>query len=375
MASHAHDDDDDVHGDPSRFAYDLGRAGISAMEAKPLIEKAYGEGVLSRATIFRLVKAGKERTPFNTHGGSRPKETVAAKMRTAELINAVREFVQEDRRVTVIDVAENFNVSTGTAFTILHSDLWLSKKSARWVPKLLSEDNMRCRVETAREILRLDSRLGLAFRRSVVTMDETMVSFHTPETKERSKQWLPKGSPGPVKAKVIASRKKQMVLSFFDHQGLIFQRFSPLGTSVNGDFIVEALKKFLTAKSRKRPDLGDAWRLHWDNAPVHTSRVVKAFLEEKAIEVVPHPPYSPDLAPADYFLFPTMKRELGGVSISGDSVKVEWERACGRVPSDAFAAAFDRWIERLQKCVEVRGNYVEKVSIAEDDADSLSDSD
>ena len=72
-------------------------------------------------------------------------------------------------------------------------------------------------------------------------------------------------------------------------------------------------------------------------------------MEEKAIEVVLHPPYSPDLAPADYFLFPTIKRELGGVSISGDSVKVEWERACGRVPSDAFAAAFGRWIERLKK--------------------------
>ena len=379
MASRAFDDDDDVHGDPSRFAYDLGRAGHSAIEAKPLIEKAYGEGVLSRATIYRLVKAGKERTPFNTHGGSRPKETVTAKKRTAELINAIRDFIQEDRRVTVVDVAQIFDISAGTAFNILHSDLGLTKKSARWVPKLLSEDNMRCRVETARQILRLDSRLGLAFRRSVVTMDETMVSFHTPETKERSKQWLPRGSPGPVKAKVIASRKKQMVLSFFDHQGLIFQRFAPQGTSINGDFIIEALKKFLTAKERKRPDLGDSWRLHWDNAPVHTSRAVKACLKEKAIEVVPHPPYSPDLAPADYFLFPTIKRELGGVSISRDSVKVEWERACGRVPSDAFAAAFDRWIERLKKCVQVGSNCVEKVSVTEDgdgdDVDSSSDSD
>lgn len=374
MASRA-DDDVDVDGDPRRFAYDLGRAGLNALEAKPLIEKACNEGVLSRAMIYRLVKAGKEGKPFNTHEGTRPKETAAAKARNPELIDAVRGFVEEDRRVSVVDVAHNFDVSTGTAFNILHSDLGLTKKSARWVPKLLSEDNMRCRVDTARKILKLDSRLGLAFRRSVVTMDETMVSFHTPETKERSKEWSPKGSPGPVKAKVFASRKKQMVLSFFDYRGLIFQRFAPLGTSINGDFIIEALKKFLTAKARKRPDLGDAWRLHWDNAPVHTSRCVKAFLEEKAIEVVPHPPYSPDLAPADYFLFPTIKRELGGVSISGDTVKVEWERACANVPSDAFASAFDRWIERLEKCVELRGNYVEKVSVTEeDDEDFLSDS-
>ena len=158
-----------------------------------------------------------------------------------------------------------------------------------------------------------------------------------------------------------------MVLSFFDHRGLIFQRFAALGTSVYGNFIIESLKKFLTAKEKKRPDLGDSWRLDWDNVPVHTSRVVHSFLEEKANEGVPHPPWSPDLAPADYFLFPTIKKELGGVSISGDSVKVEWERDCGRVPSNAFAAAFDRWIERLQKCVQVGGDYVEKVSVAEGD--------
>lgn len=55
MTSSAFDDDDDndVHDDPSRFAYDLGRAGHSAIEAKLLME-AYREGVLSRATIYTL---------------------------------------------------------------------------------------------------------------------------------------------------------------------------------------------------------------------------------------------------------------------------------------------------------------------------------
>jgi hypothetical protein len=37
-----------------------------------------------------------------------------------------------------------------------------------------------------------------------------------PQTKQQSKQWLVKGEPGPIKAKVHASRSKQMVLAFFD---------------------------------------------------------------------------------------------------------------------------------------------------------------
>ncbi len=57
--------------------------------------------------------------------------------------------------------------------------------------------------------------------RSIVTMDETAVSFSMPETKQQSMQYLPKGSPAPTKAKVAASRHTQMVISFFIWKGLI----------------------------------------------------------------------------------------------------------------------------------------------------------
>jgi hypothetical protein len=45
---------------------------------------------------------------------------------------------------------------------------------------------------------------------------------HTPETKHQSKQWLAKGMKRQMKAKVHATRKKQMVLAFFNAQGLIY---------------------------------------------------------------------------------------------------------------------------------------------------------
>ncbi len=43
---------------------------------------------------------------------------------------------------------------------------------------------------------------------NIVTMDKSVVLLHTPETKQQSSQWLPKGQPGPVKAKVHATRTK-----------------------------------------------------------------------------------------------------------------------------------------------------------------------
>jgi len=52
--------------------------------------------------------------------------------------------------------------------------------------------------------------------------------------------------------------------------------------------------------------------LHHDNALAHTLLIMRIYLAKHQISVVPHPPYSPDLAPADFFLFPKTKTTLKG---------------------------------------------------------------
>jgi hypothetical protein len=76
---------------------------------------------------------------------------------------------------------------------ILHDDLGLVKKSTRWVPKLLSDDQRKERVRTCTEFVAAINRRSMAMLDRIVTMDETMVSYHTPETKKASKQWIKKG--------------------------------------------------------------------------------------------------------------------------------------------------------------------------------------
>ena len=51
---------------------------------------------------------------------------------------------------------------------------------------------------------------------------------------------------------------------------------------------------------------------HQDNAAAHKSLVTLAAIHECDFQLVQHPPYSPDLAPSDYYLFPSMKNELYG---------------------------------------------------------------
>jgi histone-lysine N-methyltransferase SETMAR len=196
---------------------------------------------------------------------------------------------------------------------------------------------------------------------NIVTMDESAVSFHTPETKQQSKQWLKKGEPGPIKAKVHATRAKQMVLAFFDAKGLIYTNYVPKGTTVNANYIVEALGTFLKVLRKKRPVMAAGeWFLHWDNAPVHTAATATDWLAARRVKMIEHPPYSPDLAPADFFLFPKVKKELAGLMLTRESFKKDWEGAVRTLSATDFAEAFRQWFRRCEKCVDIGDGYVEK---------------
>ena len=71
------------------------------------------------------------------------------------------------------------------------------------------------------------------------------------------------------------------------------------------------MKKFENYVKKSRPRLGlQSLTILHDNAPAHTSKDTVAFLEKKGLTILPHPPYSPDLAPFDFFLFPRLKKTL-----------------------------------------------------------------
>ncbi len=94
-----------------------------------------------------------------------------------------------------------------------------------------------------------------SFLEKIITMDEFVVSMHTQETKMQLKRCLKKGTPDPTKAKVATSRTNQMALAFFNDRGVMKTNYIPPGPTVNGDYIIRALKNFLKALRLKRPDL------------------------------------------------------------------------------------------------------------------------
>ncbi len=152
-----------------------------------------------------------------------------------------------------------------------------------------------------------------------------------------------------------------MVLVFFDAKGVIYMNYVPKGETVNAEYIKKALARFLKVfKAKWLIMASQDWFLHWDNAPVYTAATVQEYLAAKGIKMLRHPPYSPDLAPADFFLFLTVKTELAGLSMNQEAFQKSWEGVVRTISKEDFAAAFRRWIKRCEKCVRIGGDYVEK---------------
>ena len=140
------------------------------------------------------------------------------------------------------------------------------------------------------------------FMSSVITGDERWVYGYDPE--KMSSQWNTASSPQPKKARQVKSNVKSMLIAFFDIDGLVHHEYVPRGQMVNKDFYKRVLQRLCDAVCRHHPEKwrSGIWILHHDNAPAHRAVITNEFLAKYDIPLLPHPPYSPDLAPCDFLL-------------------------------------------------------------------------
>ncbi len=171
-----------------------------------------------------------------------------------------------------------------------------------------------------------------------------------------------KDQPRPVIAKRIKSAGKVSNAICFNSNGLIVQIPVPKGRTVTGKFyknnVLTKVKKHY-AKQRPATGIKGLCLIH-DNAAAHKCALVQNFLETEKVVELPHPPYSPDLSPCDFFLFPMLKKTLSGRRYEGRSALGSAIFQCLQgIPRNAYFSAFTDWISRLEKCISVKGEYFE----------------
>ena len=134
--------------------------------------------------------------------------------------------------------------------------------------------------------------------------------------KGRSMEYRHPGSRSVKKFKTVPSAKKIMLTIFWDARGVLYTEFLAKGSTVNSDRYCATLRSLKERIRRNRPE-----KKH-DKARPHCRGQTQGTMTSLKFTVVPHPPYSPELAPSDLCLFPNLKETLKGQHFSSDA-KVE----------------------------------------------------
>jgi len=273
-------------------------------------------------------------------------------------VNKVRDLVRSDQRLTVRMISSGLNLNCQTVHKILTLELGMQKICAKLVPKILTNEQKENRRNVCLDFLECIEN-DKTFFKHVITGDEMWIFEYDPDTKQQSSEWHTCNSPSQKKARMSKSKIKTMLICFFNSQGIVHKEFVPQGQTVNKQYYCEVLER-LRKRVCVRPEIEDTWMLHHDNAPCHTAISLNEFLAKKGISVVPQPPYSPDLSPCDFFLFPKLKFHLKGHHFGNlDNIQKVVTDQLRTLPHEDFQYCYWEWEQCLRRCVVSQGNYFE----------------
>ena len=129
-------------------------------------------------------------------------------------------------------------------------------------------------------------------------------------------------------------------------------------TITGQSYIETALKSLIESIKTARPKIGTKnLKLHHDNARPHIQNDVTSFLIEQDLEIIEHPPYSPDLAPCVFWLFDLIIENLVPVE-DVESLYTSITSILAAKPQIEYKKLFDKWVERMELCIKYKGDYL-----------------
>ncbi len=335
------------------------RLGKNAVDIVRDLQTVFGMQGLKSSQVNHLIqqfRQGRTRMADLRRSG-RPKS-----VRTDENINKVRAVIQHDRRSCLHKVCEETGLSYGSTQRIVKTDLKLKKKVAKLIPHVLTPVQRNKRVAVARQMLEGARNRGWIKR--IITADESWFYVQNPHPKMGNMEWLEKGMDRPQVALRSRSCKKALLVTFFDWNGLLYRHWILRGT-VKAETYVYILRQLRLAIRNRRRQMWlrratQPYLLHDDNASPHSATDTVEFQQRTGIEKIPHAPYSPDMAPCDFFLFPLLKKSLRGKTFNTVlELTEEVDNVIGSIPASDWRKAFNDWIARCHKCVMFNGRYFE----------------
>jgi histone-lysine N-methyltransferase SETMAR len=191
---------------------------------------------------------------------------------------------------------------------------------------------------------------------NIVTLDESWFYLST----DHELIWFPADGKVPEMERHTVHSEKLMLMIVWNSSGFHLINVLSKGFKFNATHYVTNILSSL-ADWRKVQAGGSTRRLivHADNARPHSAQIMEQLLKQNRMKRAPHPVYSPNLAPSDFYLFGHVKQLLAGHEFPDAEALLEAVRAIlGGIEKVTLERVFLAWVERLRKCIAIDGDYV-----------------
>ena len=269
--------------------------------------------------------------------------------------NVLKSLVESDPRLTIEELSQKLACPWSTVQLHLKR-IGKSNRMGIWTPHELSQDNKDERRNTC--ISLLSRQIIRPFLHQIVTGDEKWIVY---DNVSRKRQWLSQNQTPIPSAKPGMTLRKLLLCIWWDVRGIIHYELLKPGETITAEMYCQQLERLNQKLKSKRPSLFNRKGiiLQHDNARPHKARKTSEKIRELNWEVLPHPPYSPDLAPSDYHLFRSMEHSLREKKFRSAAEVENHLKEYFDSKSESF---FKRGIEKLQERWEAvannEGNYI-----------------
>ena len=326
------------------------KLGKSISQTKADLDAVYGSASPSLPTVslwWHRAAEGRVDVGDNPRVG-RPKDH--------ENVDAIASYLQDQPFSSLRAIALALDIPKSTVENIVKCSLGLKHFNLRWVPHELSPYQKAERVRIARDLLATLEGMKRGDIAYLLTSDESWFLHYNPHPA----RWATSSEEAGQKARPTQTKEKCLIVVTWSFTGFLHVTVLPQGTTYTSEYVVSKLIPEVDAAVRvKRPMIGlSRSKLHWDNARSHTSAATRNELDARGVTVLAHPPYSPDLAPSDFFLFGHPKRQLLGTHFrSSDEIIGAIAEKFAQIQKETFSAVLEEWKHRLSTVVNGGGEY------------------
>jgi len=324
------------------YEYQLGN---SAAQATRNICRAISEGAVSQMTVsswFNRFRNG-DYTLEDQHRSGRPQEIN---------LDELKQVIDDDPGLSTSNVASKLSCAKSTIHYHFRK-FRLIPKLGEWIPRDLTDNQRKNRVEFCHKLKSLHRTFH--WLDNLITGDEKWVLYTHPTRKYK---WLKPGQQAKPTPKAGLHPEKRMLCIWWGIRGVIHWELLPKKATMTARLYSAQLSRVADAAEKLGLDMSKIHIQH-DNAKPHVADLVKRKLKALNWEVLPHPPYSPDLAPSDYHLFLSLSNSLRGRNFQNEeTLNQHLDQFFKSKPPEFYAKGIHDLPVRWQEVIDSNGSDI-----------------